>query len=112
MGSHGAGTWALPGGHLEFGESVEACAVRETEEETGLRVYVIGRGPYTDDVMPNEGKHYITVFVLARSEQGTPQVREPAKCEGWSWFPWSELPSTLFQPLQSLVSQGYIPGGA
>jgi 8-oxo-dGTP diphosphatase len=108
-GSHGAGTWALPGGHLEFGESVEACAARETKEETGLQIQVMGYGPYTNDVMPNENKHYVTVFVLARGEQGTPEVREPEKCEGWSWFRWSELPSNLFLPLRNLISQGYTP---
>lgn len=37
IGSDGPGTWAFPGGHLEFGESLTACAERELEEETGLR---------------------------------------------------------------------------
>ena len=37
-GSHGAAGWGLPGGHLEPGETIEACARRETLEETGWYV--------------------------------------------------------------------------
>lgn len=109
-GSHGAGTWALPGGHLEFGESVEDCAAREAAEETGLRIQVRALGPYTNDVMPAENRHYVTVFVIAEAEHGTPEVREPDKCAGWGWFDWHALPEPLFQPLRSLVAGGYAPG--
>jgi 8-oxo-dGTP diphosphatase len=108
-GSHGAGTWALPGGHLEFGESVEACALRETKEETGLKVRILRQGPYTNDVMLAEGKHYVTVFVVASSTEGMAQVMEPGKCEGWDWFRWAELPDKLFAPLKTLVGQGFDP---
>jgi 8-oxo-dGTP diphosphatase len=108
-GAHGAGTWALPGGHLEYGETVEACAAREVREETGLCIHSITRGPYTSDVFPDESKHYVTLFVAARSESGEPKIREPARCEAWNWFDWSDLPRPLFPPLASLLETGFVP---
>lgn len=66
LGSHGASTWALPGGHLEFGESFEECAKREVLEETDLELEDVHFLTATNDVFSVEGKHYITVFVTAR----------------------------------------------
>jgi len=108
-GSHGAGTWALPGGHLEFGESVAQCAVREVLEETGLRIHAVTPAPYTNDVFEAEGKHYVTLFVAAHSAVGEPALSEPDKCSEWRWFRWSELPSPLFQPLATLHASGFVP---
>jgi 8-oxo-dGTP diphosphatase len=106
-GSHGAGEWALPGGHLEFGESVVDCARREVLEETGLTIDRPKPGPFSSDLFPEIGRHYVTLFVIADSPDGEPELREPEKCEGWEWFRWSELPTPLFAPLRSLHQQGF-----
>lgn len=107
-GSHGTGTWALPGGHLEFGESIEKCAAREVLEETGVEVGGVTHLAFTNDIFSEEGKHYVTLFVLAEGWQGEPAVMEPEKCKCWAWFDWDALPSPTFLPLQNLKQQGFL----
>ncbi|RHZ43459.1 nucleotide triphosphate diphosphatase NUDT15 [Aspergillus thermomutatus] len=92
-GSHGAGTWAFPGGHLEFGESFESCAVREVLEETGLPIHDVRFLTVTNDVMEAEGKHYITVYVgaIVKDDTAQPQILEPEKCDEWRWISWEDV---------------------
>jgi 8-oxo-dGTP diphosphatase len=112
--SHGDGVWQFPGGHLEWGEDIADCARREALEETGLHVQVEGFGPYTNDrfdaTATHEAKHYVTLFVLARSESGEPQRCEPDKCEAWAWFRWDALPAPLFLPIQHLLASDWRAG--
>ena len=92
-GSHGAGKVAFPGGHLEMGESWDACARREVEEETGLLLPKPTKHiATTNDPMPADAKHYITIFMLAAAPENLePQNLEPHKCKGWVWMSWQEL---------------------
>lgn len=109
LGAHGAGSWAGPGGKLEFGESVEACARRELLEETGLELGPVSAGPWSNDVFPDLGQQHVTLFVVARATRGTPVNREPHKCEGWQWFAWNDWPSPLFAPVATLLQSGFAP---
>ena len=110
IGSHGDHTWATPGGHLEWGESIEECAKRETLEETGLVVSVFEKLSFTNDIFEKENKHYITLFAVASDVSGEPQVTEPDKCKQWKWFKLDELPEPLFLPLTNLLSDPLILG--
>ena len=107
--AHGEGTWSFPGGHLEFGETVTACAVRETLEETGLMVGNVRQAAFTSDLFEKEGKHYVTLFVTAERISGEPVNREPDRCDGWEWVSWDDLPEPLFPPVRSLLAQGFRP---
>ncbi len=108
-GAHGEGTWAFPGGHLRFGETVEACARREVMEETGLSIEDLKLGPYTNDLFSKEKKHYITLYVTARYAKGQLEIREPDKCESWEWFDWDRLPTPRFLSLENLRSLSFDP---
>jgi len=67
-GSHGEGSWCFPGGHLEFNESLENCAKRETLEETGIEIKNIRFETITNEIFKDEGTHYITIFMLCEHD--------------------------------------------
>jgi len=104
-GSLGDGMWALPGGHLKFGETIENCAEREVFEETGLTIGVVKHVAFTNDFFETEHKHYVTLFVSAICMTGEPNILEPEKCKQWKWFNWSALPEPLFLPLATFVKK-------
>mmetsp|Transcript_203 Transcript_203/g.517 ORF Transcript_203/g.517 Transcript_203/m.517 type:complete len:170 (-) Transcript_203:125-634(-) len=113
-GSHGAGKLALPGGHLEMFERWEECAKREVLEECNLELEDPKFGYVTNDPMPDEKKHYVTIFMLAtctpKNPKQSPENMEPDKCLGWNSYSWDELrkrqkQGSLFGPLDLLVRQ-------
>jgi 8-oxo-dGTP diphosphatase len=119
LNSLGHGEWALPGGHLEFGESWESCAVREVAEETGI---VLERAAFAgvQNVVhaapshPGDGgsgggasSHYVVIFMRGTAPQGAvPRVLEPHKCAGWQWAEWDAIPRPMFKSLEQFQQSG------
>ncbi|MCA9486673.1 NUDIX domain-containing protein [Candidatus Woesearchaeota archaeon] len=94
-GSHDEGKWSPPGGHLEYKESFEDCAKRETLEETNISIKNVSLLAVTNDVFEKEGKHYVTVHLVADYESGEAKIMEPEKISALRWVHWEDLPKPL-----------------
>lgn len=105
--AHGDGTWSFPGGHLEFNEEIEACAIREVKEETNISIKNLRKLTFTNDMFEKEGKHYVTLFIIAEFDSGEVKNMEPDKCELWDWFEQDKFPQPLFTPIQNLLKQKF-----
>jgi 8-oxo-dGTP diphosphatase len=102
---HGEGTWTMPGGKLEFGESFEAGAVRELAEETGMQssessMKVI---TITNDILSDV--HFVTIGLMCEAFDGEPMVMEPDEITEWRWFPLESLPEKVFFPSQEIITR-------
>ena len=98
---HGAGTWTMPGGKFEFGESFEDGAKRELMEETGIvleKVKVV-----CVDNSKVDDAHFVTVGFFSEYFDGEPVVMEPDEITEWRWFDLDDLPSPLFFPSERIL---------
>ncbi|WP_333779063.1 bifunctional class I SAM-dependent methyltransferase/NUDIX hydrolase [Streptomyces sp. IBSBF 3136] len=97
LGRHRLGTWELPGGTVEPGESLRETAVRELAEETGLHAEpedVRLLGMFLDrvgDVVR------ITFGALVTRWRGEPADQSGESVGGWRWWPLDALPPDLFE---------------
>ena len=89
------GAWAFPGGFMNMDETTEQCAIRELEEETGLKVTTVRQiGAYSKVDRDPRGRT-ITVAYLAIIDSPKKVIGQDdaAKAE---WFPITELPHLAF----------------
>jgi len=107
------GEWALPGGTLEWGETLRACAVRELDEEAGVEGAILGDllGAYSA-VDRDPRFHAVTIVVAATIPEPTRPPANPAEILEARLFDVSALPPTLSHGgrdmLQNALSAGLV----
>lgn len=84
--------WALPGGFVDYGETLEAAAVREAREETSLDVRLIEQF-YTYSDPRRDPRHHTVSTVFIATAQGTPKGADDAKAA--QIFSGGQLPAPL-----------------
>ena len=107
---HGENTYGPPGWHLEYGETIEFCAIRELREETSLiaeenDVHIYG---ILNEIYPNNEKHYINIITFIRNFSGEVKNLEPEKLEEWKWLSWEEIKNLWkqnFLPMRNFIKK-------
>lgn len=86
--------WALPGGFVDYGESVEDAVIREAKEETSLDIEIIEQFHTYSDPLRDPRKHTVSVVFIAKSFPGQkPEAKDDAKSLKIFWP--SELPDNI-----------------
>lgn len=80
------GQWSLPGGHLEWGETLQAGALRELAEETGIEARLLGLIDVVDAIV--EDRHLVLVDYAARWQAGEPRAADDASDA--AFLPWRD----------------------
>ena len=103
------GFWSTPGGHLDFGESLEACATRETLEETGVTVSNVQFVAVTNDVLSDTGKHYVTIWMRGDPDDQPGEVGDASEIREIRWCTPDALPTPLHLFFQNLLEGRRLP---
>jgi mutator protein MutT len=100
---HGEGTWTMPGGKLDFQETLLEGVCREVFEEIGVKINAdkLKVISVADEIVPDN--HYVTVGFLCEDFEGEPKIMEPEEITEWKWYNLNELPEKVFPPSLKMV---------
>jgi 8-oxo-dGTP diphosphatase len=95
--------WSIVGGKLDFLETLENSALRETFEEVGIGIAIDSLLCVTDHLLPQENQHWVSPAYLARIVGGEARNCEPEKTREVRWFPLEQLPSNLTMTARNAI---------
>ncbi|MFZ3031943.1 MAG: NUDIX domain-containing protein [Candidatus Moraniibacteriota bacterium] len=98
------GNYSLPAGHTEPGETFTTALIREIQEETG--VTLTPENVTVSHIMHRHSQYersYVDVFYTAKNWTGTPENKEPEKCDDLSWFPIDNLPENTLPYVRKAI---------
>lgn len=90
-----AGCWNIVGGKVDHMERSEAAALREAEEESGLKIRSSEFLCLSEQVIEADRQHWISMIYVTRDFSGEPQLVEPDKLSEFGWFSLDALPQPL-----------------
>ena len=85
--------WAIPGGFVDYGESLESAAIREASEETSLDIEILGQLKTYSEPERDPRQHVISTVFLATAYGQTPKAADDAK--NIKLFDLTDLPKEL-----------------
>lgn len=106
-----ADSWNILGGKVDHMETAEHAARREAAEESGLAIGAISFLCVSEQILPEDGQHWLSLIYACRDFIGEPAMPEPDKFHAFGWFEREALPEPLSRfaadAISALDKRGY-----
>lgn len=90
-----AGHWNIVGGKVDHGEISAEAARREAEEESGLKIGAVDFLCLSEEIIPADAQHWVSLIYVTRDFTGEPWLTEPDKLSEIGWFDPADPPQPL-----------------
>lgn len=99
-----AGYWSIPGGKVEFMETVEKALERELREELGIEIDIISLLGVTNHIIRGKNTHWVSPAFLVKIKGRDPRNLAPEETQEISWFSIRSLPKNVTITTKSAIN--------